>query len=287
MSFVDKDYSRKLFPYAYNVLGSVEDARDAVQETMAKHVSQAGKYLTDEKNYLIRSVINLSINMKARQRKTMREGERWLPEPIATSDEADRDIYLKDILSYSLLILMEQLSPKERAVFILKESFDYSHEEISDLLAITEMHSRKLLSRAKAELFKPGSKRNPTMRMQERAVLENFIIAIRERDTQKLEGAMAADIEFHADGGGKIPVASLNCIGSSQVAALQLMVYQKYLTRATLIVTEVNHQPALLSIANGVLTSCQVFTLDLRKAKIAQINALLDPQKLKSLYFES
>jgi RNA polymerase sigma-70 factor (ECF subfamily) len=284
MDFVDKDYYRKLFPYAYNVLGSVEDARDAVQEVVANHVSESRSHIADQKNYLIRSVINLSISMKARQKKTMRDGELWLPEPVSTSDAADHDLNLKDILSYSLLMLMEQLKPTERAVFILKESFDYSHEDIAEILSITQEHSRQLLTRAKTALFKPAPRRDPITREHQREVLENFITAIRDRDLQKLEGIMVADIEFHADGGGKVPLAAPRCIGFSDVADLQMMIYQKYLVTANRIVTEVNHQPALLSIVNGVLTSCQVFTLDQQDGKILQINAVLDPHKLKSLY---
>src|ERR1700761_6349663 len=147
---------RILFPYAYNILGSAEDARDVIQDVLSNYVAKDKEGIEDEKNYLIRSVINRAINVKKRKKKTISKDDIWLPEPVATDDAADRSLHLKDILSYSLLVLLEKLNATERAVFILKESFDYTHQEIGEVLSITEEHSRKLLSRAKAKLFKPG-----------------------------------------------------------------------------------------------------------------------------------
>jgi hypothetical protein len=108
-----------------------------------------------------------------------------LPEPVATDDAADRNLYLKDILSYSLMVLLEKLNATERAVFILKESFDYTHQEIAQVLSITEDHSRKLLSRAKAKLFKPGLGANDRD-VHTSVLLERYMDAIRRRDTLQL-----------------------------------------------------------------------------------------------------
>ncbi len=279
----DGKYIDFLFPYAYNILGSAEDAKDAVQDVLIKHLSGSEEHITDEKNYLIRSVINLAVNMKSRQKKTLHSGELWLPEPVATDDAADKNLYLNEVLSYSLLVLMERLNAKERAVFILKESFDYSHVEIADILTITEEHSRKLLSRAKASIFKPPPKRTKEQVAHERNVLERFMRAIRQRDTQQLEDVMAADIRFYADGGGKVSLLAAASIGAANVAALQMMVYYKFLTAAKIIYAVINHQPALLSYVNGRLTSCQVFDLHPETGMVLQINAVLDPDKLKSL----
>lgn len=111
---LDKQYMQVLFPYAYIILGSAEDARDAVQEVLVKHLSGPGHPIADPKSYLIRSVINLAITMKSRQKKTLRPGERWLPEPVATDDAADRNLHLSDVLSYALLVLMERLDAHDR-----------------------------------------------------------------------------------------------------------------------------------------------------------------------------
>lgn len=276
-------YLHVLFPYAYNILGVVEDAKDAVQEVLVKHLSGNTEQVKDEKNYLIKSVINLAINLKSRQKKTFRKEEFWLPEPIATADAADRNLHLEEVLSYSLLVLMERLSAMERAVFILRESFDYAHSEIAEILSITEDYSRKLLSRAKKSLFKPTPKRTRYQDKHAREVLAQFTGAIRQRDTQMLASIMAADIRFYADGGGKVPLAASICMGASEVAALQIMIYHRFLHSAKLLYTVVNHQPALLSFVNGRLTACSVFDLHPDMGTLLQIHAVLDPDKLKLL----
>ncbi len=277
-------YQRTLFPYAYNILGSIDDAEDVVQEVLAKHLSIIGEQqINNQKNYLVKSVINLAITTKNRQQKTLRQGEVWLPEPVATDDAADRNLHLREVLSYSLLVLMERLSATERAIFILRESFDYSHEEIAGVLAITGEHSRQLLRRGKAKLFKPAVAPTKAQVAHQQNVLEHFMSAIRARDVQQLEHLMAADIRFYADGGGKVPLAAGTCIGSTEVAALQIKIYHRFLTTARMVYTTVNHQPALLSFVNGQLTACQVFDLHPDTGKLLQINVVLDPAKLKSL----
>src|ERR1700760_4356805 len=140
-----KEYIDDLFPYAYNILGSAEDAKDVIQDAMVKYLEGERREIEFERNYLIKSVVNAAINLKTRQRKIHSTIEVWLPEPVATSDMADRNLYLKDVLSYSLLVLMERLAANERAVFLLKETFDYTHVEIANILGITQVNSRKLL----------------------------------------------------------------------------------------------------------------------------------------------
>lgn len=278
-----EDYSKALFPYAYNITGSVEDARDVVQDVLAAHHASPAAGIENEKAYLIRSTINRAINEAKRRQRTLREGDVWLPEPIATDDAADRSLHLDEVLSYSLLVLMEGLTATERAVFILRESFDYSHAEIAGVLDITEEHSRKLLSRAKSRLFKPAPRRTATQDARDRSILEGYIGAIRQRDVARLESLMAADIRLYADGGGKVPVLATSCSGAAAVAALQVKIYERYLATATLVYTTVNHQPALLSFAGERLLSCQVFDLHPQTGAVLQIAGVVDPSKLQNL----
>src|SRR5690606_3781018 len=146
------EYRPLLVTYAYNILGSMEEARDIVQDAFVNLMKRGEDGIENEKAYLIRTVINLSINRKKRQQKMLASypGE-WLPEPVAT-EKADREVVQKDILSYSLMVLLEKLNPRQRAVFILKEAFDYDHDEIAGVLNITPENSRKILSRAKSLL---------------------------------------------------------------------------------------------------------------------------------------
>ena len=280
-----KDYQQILFPYAYNILGSAEDAKDAIQDVLSNYVATPREGVENEKNYLIKSVINHSINLRSR-RKKVSYGEVWLPEPVAT-ELADTNINLKDIVSYSLLILLEQLNPKERAVFILKEGFGYSHQEISEVLSGTVELSRKLLSRAKTKL---SQSQHPVKLHREPVpseILERYVNTIRGGDTERLEDLLAEDITFYADGGGKVNVVKKICTGIHEVADLLVYVYHKFEVNARIIATTVNHQPALLFYVDGKILSCQVLGISPESGEIYQISTVVDPDKLKNIEEET
>ncbi|WP_315817463.1 sigma-70 family RNA polymerase sigma factor [Paraflavitalea speifideaquila] len=149
-----EEYRPLLTTYAYNILGTLDEAKDVVQDAFLKFMDVERGKIADKRNYLIRTVINLSINAKKRQRKLVAEYPGpWLPEPVAT-ENADGGLLQKEVLSYSLMVLMEKLNVRQRAVFILKEAFDYEHEEIAAALEISVDNSRKLLSRAREQLQK-------------------------------------------------------------------------------------------------------------------------------------
>ena len=273
-----KDYQSILFPYAYNILGSAEDARDAVQDVLYKHLSGQQKEVDNEKAYLIKAVINQSINIKDKKAK-IRYGDEWLPEPIAT-EESDKGVRLDDIAAYSLLILLEKLNPKERAVFILKEGFDYSHEEFGEVLSATAESSRQLLSRARRKL--DADKQVSRLEKPQQLLLQQFLQAVRDKDIHALEDLLTEDIQYSADGGGVIKVVAKHCSGIKEVIDLILLVYTRYLATATFVPTIINHQPAFLYYHKGKLFLCQIFGFS-SDGKIAQINNVLDPQKLKGL----
>jgi RNA polymerase sigma-70 factor (ECF subfamily) len=280
-----KDYQQILFPYAYNILGSAEDAKDAIQDVLSNYVETPRKGVENEKNYLIKSVINHSINLRNR-RKKVSYGEVWLPEPVAT-ELADTNINLKDIVSYSLLILLEQLNPKERAVFILKEGFGYSHQEISAVLSGTVELSRKLLSRAKSKLSQSKHPVNLHREPVPSEILERYVNTIRGGDTERLEDLLAEDITFYADGGGKVNVVKKICTGIHEVADLLVYVYHKFEVNARIIATTVNHQPALLFYVDGKILSCQVLGISPVSGEIYQISTVVDPDKLKNIEEET
>ncbi len=273
-----KDYPSILFPYAYNILGSAEDARDAVQDVLYKHLSHQQKEVENERAYLIKAVINQSINIKEK-RKKIRYGDEWLPEPIAT-EETDKAVRLNDIAAYSLLILLEKLNPKERAVFILKEGFGYAHEEIAEVLSATPENSRQLLARAKRKL--DADKRITPLEKPQQLLLQQFMQAVRDKDIHALEHLLTEDIRYSADGGGVIKVVAKHCSGIREVIDLVLLVYSRFLANATFVPTIINHQPAFLYYRKEKLFLCQIFGFS-ADGKIAEINNVLDPQKLKGL----
>jgi RNA polymerase sigma-70 factor (ECF subfamily) len=263
-------------------LGTAEDAKDAIQDVLYKFLAAGKEEIADPKNYLIRSVINQSINIR-NKRKKLQLGDTWLPEPVAT-EEADTNINLNEIVSYSLLILLEQLNARERAVFILKEAFAYSHEEISQSLSISVEHSRKLLSRAKQKIDQVHAPVTaPRNEGVTPAVLEKFMHTIRSRDVKALENLLTEDIAYYADGGAVIKVFAKHCTGNQEVADLLVFVYHKYSAGFTVKAGEFNHQPALLFYNGNELKGCQVFGIDPESNKIFQISNMLDPEKLKSI----
>ncbi|MDR8391391.1 sigma-70 family RNA polymerase sigma factor [Aliifodinibius sp. S!AR15-10] len=273
------NYHNLLFPYAYNVLGSKADAKDAIQDVMAKYAGQDTE-VNNEKSYLIRAVINQSINLKNKQKRKTSLEDAWLPEPVETS-RADGNIILEDILSYSLLFLLEQLNPKERAVFILKEGFAYSHKEISEVLSCSVVNSRKLLSRARSKVQQADQ--NPEELKQSgtyRDQIERYIKAIRNRDIETLQTLLSDDVTLYADGGDEINVVERICRGCPEVSDLLIFAYHKFQHSQSITFAEINHQPALLFCEGKEVKACQVYHFDEEGQTIRRICNVLDPDKL-------
>ncbi|RKR07866.1 RNA polymerase ECF family sigma subunit [Maribacter vaceletii] len=273
-----KNYSDILFPYAYNILGSSEDAKDTIQDILMKYLLIDKKHIENEIGYLIKSVINQSINVKKKKDKTT-TNTIWLPEPIST-ENADDKINNEEILSYSMLTLLEKLTPKERAVFILKEAFDYSHKEIAETIDFTIENSRKILSRAKIKLNNYKTINNKIQK-NETILLKPYIEAIQNGDITTIEKLLSKDILLAADGGKNIKVVKEQTTGITNTSKLLLYVYRAFLTGLKTKFSYINHQPAILFYKNGVLYNCQVF--EFKNTKINGIYSIVDPDKLKSL----
>ena len=276
-----KDYQKTLFPYAYNILGSAEDAKDAVQDVIVRYISMPKKDIENETGYLIKGVINQSINIKNRNKKITTD-KAWLPEPLAT-ETADSDINRNEIISYSMLVLLEYLNPKERAAFILKEAFDYSHEEIAGTLSISVENSRKLLSRAKGKLDTSKEKIDEAP-LSASAYLENYINVIKNGDTKALEKLLSEEILYTADGGGKVNVVREITTGVQATSELLFYLYNTYQQLYEIKYHTINHQPALLFYKDGKLTNCQVFEFEATNQKIRRIYSVVDPDKLKNIF---
>lgn len=274
------NYQETLFPYAYNVLGSVEDAKDVVQDILLKYISRPKKEIENIKSYLIKSVIHQSINLKNRNKKLV-HGEVWLPEPIA-SDATDNSVILDEVLSYSILVLLEKLNAKERAVFILKEGFEYSHKEIANILEISIENSRKLLSRAKSTLkyIKKDQPGNQQI-LVDNQVLFQYLEAIRTGNVVDLKNLLNEDISLSADGGNTVNVVSDLTFGKEATSKVLLYVFKTFQEQQDVKISRVNHQPALMFFQNNQLVNCQVFEFE--GNTIHHIFSVVDPEKLKTL----
>ncbi|UOB16820.1 sigma-70 family RNA polymerase sigma factor [Abyssalbus ytuae] len=272
-----KNYHTKLFPYAYNILGSSEDAKDVIQDVLMNYSLINNREIENETGYLIKSVINQSINLKKRRSK-ISANSLWLPEPYST-ESADDNLNKEDILTYSMLVLLENLTAKERAVFILKEAFNYSHKEIAETVNFSIENCRKLLSRAKSKLSEHKTA-NSIPHPQHTSFLENYIEIIKKGDMDSLEKLLAEDILLAADGGENIKVVRELTTGTRNVSKLILYVYKAFLNGLSFKVKIINHQPAILFYKEDVLYNCQVFELD--GMKIKSIYSVVDPKKLAS-----
>ncbi|MEP6684247.1 MAG: sigma-70 family RNA polymerase sigma factor [Parafilimonas sp.] len=266
--------------YAYNILGSYEDAKDIVQDAYLKLSNTAAEAIENKKAYFIRTVINLSINFKKKQKKIISQypGE-WLPEPVVT-ETADAPITRKEILSYSLMVLLEKLNAKQRAVFILKEAFDYDHKEIAEVLHITEENSRKIYSRAKREL-KESKPIDSTIVPAD--YLDKYIEVIYNADVKRLENLLQQDIIVISDGGGKVSAATHPVSGKLHAIKFILGLIKKFYTGNNIRIekTFINHHPALLYYKDDELSNCQVFNFE--NGHISGIYFIRNPDKLKSL----
>jgi RNA polymerase sigma factor (sigma-70 family) len=267
-----------LTSYAYNILGSWEEAKDVVQDVTLERIKHNGHTIENEKAYLTRSTINRAINAKKRQKKMQYSYPgNWLPEPVAT-EAADYELNQKDILSYSLMVLLEKLDARQRAVFILKEAFDYDHEEIADVLDISVENSRKILSRAKKELQTETVNNIATA---PEGYLDKYIDIIHNGDTKQLEQLLGDDIVLISDGGGKAAAAMHPLVDREPVFMFLSGIYRKFYQNSRIEKGFVNHHPALFFYDSGQLVTCQV--LEIKDGRIHRTYFIRNPDKLISL----
>jgi len=267
-----------LTTYAYNIMGSLEEAKDIVQDAFLKFMAVDSDRIEDKKAYLVRTVINLSINAKKRQQKLVAgyPGP-WLPEPVA-AERADSGIEQKEILSYSLMVLLEKLNVKQRAVFILKEAFDYDHEEIAGVLDITAENSRKLLSRAKEQL----QKGTPVAHMPATTSwIDKYLSVIQQGDVHLLEQLFHDEVSLIADGGGKATAATKPLAGIHAVSSFLMGVFAKTYQYLKTEKGTVNQDPALFFYYEGKLVTCQVFAL--QDGHMTNTWLIRNPDKLAAL----
>lgn len=200
------EYKGLLFSIAYNMLGNIDAAEDIVQDVFLKWMEAGAESVQNRKAFLVRMVTNASINQlsSARARKEKYVGI-WLPEPLPDPDrpEAIKRIESYHALSIGLLVLLEKLTPQERAIFLLKEIFSYDYDELAEIFARTAAHCRQIFRRAKEHLGKDTRRFQVDMRVHER-ILHNFLEAISAGSMEGLIHLLKEDILLFADGGGAV-----------------------------------------------------------------------------------
>lgn len=271
--------NKTLFPYAYNILGSIDDCQDVIQDVLIKFNVKDPQTIANQKAYLIKSVINQAINLKKKKQRE-REQKVVLPEPIVTN-QGEKTIEINEILNYSMLVLIDALNTKERAVFLLKEAFDYDHDEIAKVLDISVENSRQLLTRGKKKL-KLRKPNVSTSASKDRQYVEKYIEAIRIGDVNRLELMLSDEVQVLADAGTKLKAVAELTSGISATVKLMTYIFEYYQKDLQIRFEEINHQSALLFYRGSTLINCQIFELN-PEGKISAIYSVVDPIKLTKI----
>lgn len=264
--------------YAYHIVGSVEDARDIVQDTLLHMVQADTSHVENNDFYIRKAVINRAIDF--RRKKQHQESSypgTWLPEPVETNT-ALSSMEKRDMLRYSLLVLLEKLEPRPRAVFILKEAFGYNHEEIATVLDISASLSRQILSRAKKQLREQDFGRH---RRVKSGYLNQFLQVLEKGDLPAIEKWLSNDITLLSDGGGKVKAARLPIHGPERAAKFMTGIYQKFYRQMSYRITSINRQPAICWFEGDQVVNCLVFNF--RDGLISEAYYIRNPEKLKHL----
>jgi RNA polymerase sigma-70 factor (ECF subfamily) len=273
-----------LFSIAYRILGSVTEAEDAVQETWLRYEASPTQP-TSTKAFLSAVVTRISIDVlrSARVRREEYVGQ-WLPEPLLTDPYEDpaRSAQLADSASTAALLLLERLSPLERAVFVLREVFDFGFPEIASAVGRSEAACRQLAVRARRHMD-AGRPRFEADRRERDELAARFFDALREGDVEGLRELLAADAQMVGDGGGKAPQLARTVIGAQKVARLLASVFPSLVRIGVeLEPHEMNGQPGAIfrDRDDKVLTT---WTLDILEGRIQTIRSVSNPDKLQHM----
>jgi RNA polymerase sigma-70 factor (TIGR02957 family) len=277
------------FAIAYRMLGSVSEAEDVVQEGFLRlHRARAGgERIESPRAYLSTVVSRLSLDhlRSARVRRETYVGE-WLPEPLITSadDDPARKAEMADSVSLAVMVLLESLSPEQRAAFLLREVFDEPYERIAEIVGTSIQNARQLATRARRHV----AERRPRFeasREQQEALASRFFAAVEDGDLDGLEQMLAHDVVLHGDGGGKVPAIARALHGRARVARTLTAGFRRLHAVPggfSLRRQEINGQPGTLFLdREGALMG--VMMLDVAEGQIQGISSVVNPDKLQHL----
>ncbi|HEY3556347.1 MAG TPA: RNA polymerase sigma-70 factor [Kribbella sp.] len=279
---------RRLEAIAYRLLGSASEAEDAVQETFLRWQAADVERIDVPEAWLTKVLTNLCLNQltSARARRETYVGQ-WLPEPLLDGDPmlgpADT-VEQRESVSYAVMTLMERLSPNERAVYVLREAFDYPHREIAEILELTESASQQLFRRAKQHLAE-GRARAEVDAAVARRIVDEFIAAATSGRTDSIVRLLTADAVSIGDGGGKVPARTRAVEGALAVARFLRGLFKPSEAKrlyvggqADVYAWSVNGEPALVVLANGEVIG--VMCLEVTADGITAVRTQANPDKL-------
>lgn len=278
----------RAFAIAYRMLGSVSEAEDVVQEALLRlhGVLESGEEIAVPEAYLATIVTRLGINRlrSAQVRRETYVGE-WLPEPVVTGGRDDPAIQaeMSDSLSLAFLVLLERLSPEQRAVFLLREVFDYDYDAIAGIVGKSESACRQLAVRARRHV-EQGRPRFEASRQEHDELTRRFLTATQTGDLDELEAMLAHDVALHGDGGGKVRAIAHPMFGRHRVARTVLNWTQVFSRIGGVAIepVEVNGHPGAVGL-DGQHRILFVLSLDIAAGQIQVIRGIVNPDKLRHL----
>ncbi|MDX2823850.1 RNA polymerase sigma-70 factor [Streptomyces ipomoeae] len=274
-----------LFTVAYEMLGSAADAEDVLQETWLRWVKVDLEQVTDRRAYLVRITTRQALN-RLRTMKRRREAYvgQWLPEPLLTTPDVAEDIELAESMSMALMLVLETLSPTERAVFVLREVFDVGYDEIAEAVGKTPAAVRQIAHRARkhVDARRPRKTVSPS---EVRAAVESFQRALETRDPQGLLDVLAPDVVLVSDGGGIKRAALRPIIGAEKLVRFYLGGSSKVEATITGEPTVVNGSPALVLRRDGELDG--VMAMRVEDGRITGLYYVRNPEKLTRVETET
>lgn len=275
-----RELQKSLFAAAYKMIGEVAPSEDIAQDTIAILLSKAAKNelmeVKDLKKYLIKTAINRSINyLKKIKKERANYTGVWLPEPILTLSDT---IEARVDIDYGLTYLLSRLTPKESAVFILKNAFDFTFKEIGEALSLKEATCRKTFQRLKEKMGSPATDSTVDKALKER-MLKGFLAVGQENGLAQFINILKKDIVLYSDGGGKKSAATKPLMGAEICTKFLLGLFKKKGDKLTSSYLEVNGEPALqLHTLDGELDTIILFTIE--NFQISRLFFVRNPDKL-------
>nr|WP_257003658.1 RNA polymerase sigma-70 factor [Streptomyces sp. SA15] len=270
-----------LFTVAYEMLGSAADAEDVLQETWLRWVGVDLDTVRDQRAYLVRITTRQALShLRTLGRRKESYVGPWLPEPLLTAPDVAEDVELADSVSMAMLLVLETLTPTERAVFVLREVFDLGYDEIAEAVDKTPAAVRQIAHRARAHVAvrRPRGVASPA---ETRRTVEAFQRAVETGDLQRLLDILAPDVVLLTDGGGVVQAALAPVVGADQVAH----VLGRIATAMSLQPTQVNGDPALIVRLGGQIDTVMAIRID--DGLITGLYAVRNPEKLSHLERET
>jgi RNA polymerase sigma-70 factor, ECF subfamily len=283
MTTTDDDFQAHrsaLLGLAYRLLGSMWDAEDVVQDAYVRWSSSGREDVRDPRAYLMTTVTHLCMDLRtsARARSETYPGP-WLPEPVASERLGPLDsAELRDTVAYATMHMMERLNPAERAVFVLRQAFQYSYDDIAPVVGASAASCRQLYRRA-ANKLEDGRDRFAPERTEHAGFLTAFVSAARAGDLDALTELLSRDVVAWNDGGGRVRAALRPILGRDQVIAFVLGLMRRYPMASGRFI-EANGETAMRIAVDG---SDQYVAVDVRDGRITEIYAVLNPDKLTRL----